>query len=175
MSEPYNNDSDAGDGWGTPRWLVEPLSESLGGFDLDPASGAEPVPYARHRYTVEDDGLSLPWRGRVWLNPPYGRSANPKWADKVTEEAARDEVESITALVPASTDRIWFFENYMRADYLTFIKRRIKFIEDGGESEKEATFPSAIVSFGEFPEEYFDAIDRMPRETETVINREVNK
>lgn len=68
---PPNSDSEAGVEWGTPEYVVSPLSDALDGFDLDPASGAEPVPYADERYTVEDDGLAQDWFGDVWLNPPY--------------------------------------------------------------------------------------------------------
>ena len=32
---------------------------------------------AAHYYTILDNGLERPWRGRVWLNPPYARG----WID----------------------------------------------------------------------------------------------
>ena len=81
MSEqPHNSDSNAGVEWGTPKKYVLPLSNTIDGFDLDPASGAEPTPYADTRYTKEDDGLVQDWFGHVWLNPPYGREHNLNWA-----------------------------------------------------------------------------------------------
>lgn len=163
MSEPYNADSDAGDEWGTPPKYVEPLSDVLDGFDLDPASGAEPQPYADERYTVEDDGLSTPWYGDVWLNPPYGRSANKQWAKRTVDQWQNEDVETITALVPASTDTQWFQNNYFEANYLTFIEGRIEFLGDG---DNNATFPSVIASFGTFPEEYLSALNEMGVVTE---------
>jgi len=42
-------------------------------FDLDvaaPLGGVSWIP-ARDYYTQEDDGLSKPWIGRVWMNPPF--------------------------------------------------------------------------------------------------------
>lgn len=45
-------------------------------FDLDvcaPPDGPPCVP-AERWFTKEDDGLSQPWSGRVWMNPPYSHA-----------------------------------------------------------------------------------------------------
>jgi len=57
----------------TPRWLIQAARDVLGGIDLDPATNAEAQAIIRaHRhYTAADNGLLLPWAGRVWCNPPY--------------------------------------------------------------------------------------------------------
>lgn len=58
--------------WLTPRYVLD----LLGHFDTDPcAATVRPWDCARVNYTVEDNGLLLPWEGRVWLNPPYGNEA----------------------------------------------------------------------------------------------------
>lgn len=58
--------------WLTPPWMLE----MLGPFDLDPcAAVGRPWDCASLNYTVEDNGLQLPWSDRVWCNPPYGREA----------------------------------------------------------------------------------------------------
>ena len=58
--------------WLTPRYVLD----LLGQFDTDPcAATVRPWDCARINYTVEDNGLLLPWEGRVWLNPPYGKEA----------------------------------------------------------------------------------------------------
>ena len=69
-------DSDA---WYTPPWIFEGLGVV---FDLDVASPSEPPEWlpARHRYTVAEDGLTEPWFGLVWCNPPY--SAPTAWCRK---------------------------------------------------------------------------------------------
>ena len=87
----------------TPKSLFDQLDIE---FDLDPASCSRElsaVP-ARRIYTVEDDGLSLPWEGRVWMNPPYSKPS--PWVDRFIEHGHG------IALLPASRgakwlDRIW--------------------------------------------------------------------
>ena len=57
------------DVWLTPRHVLD----ALGSFDLDPC--AAPVESgwltADKHYRLPDDGMRLPWQGRVWCNPPY--------------------------------------------------------------------------------------------------------
>lgn len=154
---------DAGPEWATPEWVWHPLSVSLGGFDLDPASGAEIEPIADTRFTIEDNGLEQEWFGDVWLNPPYGRSHNPEWASKVSE--AKDNADSITALVPASTDTQWFQQHYSHADYLTFVEGRISF---NGDKDGKATFANVICSFGNFDADYISQLQRIGFVTETI-------
>jgi len=63
------------DDWGTPIAYVELARRVLGGIDLDPCCSAYwhhwTVKSTRY-YTLEDDGLTCPWSGRVLLNPPGG-------------------------------------------------------------------------------------------------------
>ena len=83
----------------TDEWLTPPeILAALGPFDLDPCTpDAMPWQTAAARYTKRDDGLAQPWRGRVWLNPPFGREA-VRWLRKLA--AHGDGV----ALVPARTE-----------------------------------------------------------------------
>ena len=62
----------------TPKAIVDAARAVLGGIDLDPASCAlanETVQAAAFygQGGIAEDGLSEPWMGRVFLNPPGGR------------------------------------------------------------------------------------------------------
>lgn len=68
----YGQDQLTSDDYYTPAWVFERMGLT---FDLDvcaPPGGVPWVPATRF-LTVADDGLSQPWEGRVWMNPPYSK------------------------------------------------------------------------------------------------------
>jgi hypothetical protein len=168
---------DAGGEWGTPTDIVRPLIAALDQdlFDVDPASGAEPEPYADTRYTVEDNGLRKSWFGHVWLNPPYGEEVNGKWAEKAYRESQRDEVDSITALVPNYGGVSWFKQYYAKCDFKVEIQGKVQFV---GPDDHGPSFYNAIVVFGadNLPSRYIDELRKQgttwvrPDDTPEVIS-----
>src|SRR5436190_19306098 len=73
--------------WFTPAQYIEAARAVLGHIDLDPASceQANLTVVAKRIFTVADDGLSKPWAGRVFLNPPYCRLQGKFVAKLVSE------------------------------------------------------------------------------------------
>jgi hypothetical protein len=123
--------------WWTPRGIVE----SLGAFDLDPCAGVGQRPLAKNVITLPDDGLLSDWRGRVWLNPPYGPHVG-KWAEKMAEH--HNGILLIFARVETRAWRtIW-----TTADAILFPFRRITFEKPDGSSAKSGTAPSAFCAYG---------------------------
>lgn len=105
--------------WVTPPVYIEAARDVLGGIDLDPASSprANQVVQADRCYSLEagEDGLLLPWYGRVWLNPPYGRvreksnrGGQDVWSTRLLDQYAARYVGSGILLVNAVPDRVWF-------------------------------------------------------------------
>lgn len=63
--------------WGTPADIVERARRVMGSIDLDPCSSISfnSIVKATEFYSLDDfgqDGLKLPWKGNVFLNPPGG-------------------------------------------------------------------------------------------------------
>lgn len=134
-------------GWHTPAGLFDRVEMALGPFHLDPcapADGASPV-RATVRFTEADDGLTLDWFGRVFMNPPYGRSLGA-WVGKARAEAARGCL--VAGLVPARTDTAWWHQHIAGAAHVVFLRGRLAF---GGQS-RAAPFPSAVAVWGSSPD-----------------------
>lgn len=98
-------------------------------FDLDPCHPEKPLSWvpAETTYNINDDGLTKPWFGRVWLNPPYGKHT-PQWLEKMSQH------RNGMALVFARTDCKWFHDYVADADAILFMKGRVKFVDGFGVS-----------------------------------------
>jgi phage N-6-adenine-methyltransferase len=127
--------------WATPAGLFQDISDRWGPFDLDPCATPENAKCARF-LTPEDDGLSQPWSGRVFMNPPYGRAIT-HWIRKAWEEAHRPGVV-VVGLLPARTDTRWFHDHIEGCAAVHFLKGRVRF--EGAPAS--APFPSMIVVWG---------------------------
>jgi phage N-6-adenine-methyltransferase len=80
--------SSAREDWETPQALYAALERCFG-FRLDAAASAANAK-APAFFDSARDALAQDWAafGRVWLNPPYGRSIG-RWMHKAAAEAAR--------------------------------------------------------------------------------------
>jgi hypothetical protein len=139
--------------WFTPAHIVERALALLGSLDLDPCSNGGPEPNlpARAHYTAEDDGLGLPWIGKVLLNPPYGRSIGD-WLAKLRSEYLAGNVPEALALVPASPGVGWWREN-LEDCWVCFVAGRLRFVSPEGDGQS-ANFDSAIAYLGPRPEAF---------------------
>lgn len=132
--------SDQKDEWLTPPHIIE----ALGKFDLDPCSPINrPWDTAAKHYTIEDDGLSKEWKGRVFCNPPYGNETK-KWLNKCAEHG------NAIGLVFARTETKMFFESvWGKADAIFFFKGRIAFHHVSGKKSGAAGAPSVLIAYGQ--------------------------
>ena len=124
----YNADDDRY----TPRWLLAHVEAFLGPDYFDPCPAA-------YRAAPVVNGLSIPWHGRVWCNPPYSMMA--PWVTK----AMTEPVDELLLLCPAYTETKWFTPlfNYP----LCFIHGRVNFHTPEGRLVR-APHPSVLVYRG---------------------------
>jgi phage N-6-adenine-methyltransferase len=125
------------DEWATPDSFFSPFDAEFG-FTLDACALPENTKCARF-FSPDDDGLSHPWTGVVWMNPPYGRSIG-RWMQKAWESSC--EGATVVCLVPSRTDSAWWHDYAMKGE-VRFVRGRIRF---SGSSDN-APFPSAVVVF----------------------------
>ncbi len=132
--------------WYTPARIFDGLGLE---FDLDPCApplpGAAWIP-ARRRYSLPENGLELPWEGRVWLNPPYARETAP-WLGKLCEHG------NGVALVFARTDTAWGQLALRKADAVCFVAGRVNFVparprKASNRTNSNAGAPSMLLAYG---------------------------
>ena len=110
--------------WYTPKWIFDHLDTH---FDLDVCSPKGGVPWipATNHYSIEDDGLKSPWKGKVWCNPPFKEAA--KWMKKFYAHG------NGVALCPVSKTR--WFDVFVRDPNvrIELLPSTLKFVVDGNE------------------------------------------
>ena len=124
----------------TPKYLFDKIS-SIFNFSLDACALPENAKCENY-YTPKDDGLSKPWRGGVWCNPPYGREIS-SWVKKAYEESQKEYNSFVLMLLPARTDTRWWWDWVQGKATLFFIKGRVKF----GDHNVGAPFPSVLALY----------------------------
>ena len=138
---------------GKNEWLTPPsILQRLGTFDLDPCAPVNrPWDIAAHHYTVEDDGLRLPWHGRVFCNPPYDKALIAQFIQRCAEH------RNAVALTFVRTDTKLFQELiFPNADSILFIKGRVSFYHVTGMQGGPAGAPSCLIAFDRYNTEMLE-------------------
>jgi hypothetical protein len=99
-------------------------------------------------YTEADDGLSQPWHGQIFLNPPYAyphRRDHVKWLKRLIEHGTG------VALCNALTSSGWWHEVVVpNFPVIVFPNGKTKFIDpDTGERGNEPANGVALMAVGE--------------------------
>jgi phage N-6-adenine-methyltransferase len=144
----HAGNSSMSESWETPRALLETLATVFGRFDLDPCAPRKTRARvkARVHLTEEDDGLSLPWHGTVFVNPPYGRALS-SWVAKAHREVQEGRARTVVALLPARPDTSYWHAHVAGHAAVYFLRGRLRF----GDGDQSAPFPSALAVWGSDP------------------------
>jgi hypothetical protein len=145
--------------WYTPAKYIEAARSALGSIDLDPASNARAnqTVGAKEYFTAEQDGLELDWFGRVFVNPPYGKSEEHgslagAFCNKAMAEYESGNVSACIILVNSLHSQNWQAPLY---EYpVCFVDHRIQFVSGEGEENKNPTFQNLFVYLGNQPERF---------------------
>lgn len=126
--------------WLTPQWLITRLAP----FDLDPCAPVKrPWGTAKRHYTVQNDGLSRPWTGLVWCNPPYGREAI-RWVARLA-----DHGNGIALLFARTDTELWHQYVWPNAHSVVFLRGRLHFCHPAGMiAQENAGAASVLVAYG---------------------------
>jgi hypothetical protein len=133
-SKPHVSQNSGNNEWYTPPAFIDAARAVMGDIDLDPASStvANETVKAKDYFTKDDDGLSLPWYGRVWMNPPYAADLIAKFTEKLAGHVAAGDVQEAIVLVNNATETGWFQDLIGVASAVAFPQSRVKFYQPDG-------------------------------------------
>jgi ParB-like chromosome segregation protein Spo0J len=152
----------------TPEYVTNAAHDVMGGIDLDPASCAMAQEWinAKTYYTIDDDGLSKEWMGRVWLNPPYsytdGRSNQDLWSSRLVTEYRSGNVTEGLLLVKAALGYKWF-ERLWDEWPVCFMGERLSFVMPDSSSTGQSKQATAIFYIGPNVSKFVEVFRTMGR------------
>ncbi len=127
--------------WETPQRLFDELNYEFH-FNLDVCASTSNTK-CRRFITPEQDAFRKKWKGRCWMNPPYGRGIE-QWIRRAVKQIQKGNANVVVCLVPSRTDTVWWHDIVLRyASEIRFVKNRLYF----GDGTERAPFPSVIVVF----------------------------
>ena len=143
--------------WYTPPEYIASARKVMVQIDCDPASSeiANRAVGAGIFYTKEQDGLSKPWAGNVWMNPPYAQPLIAQFADAVSSKYENGKIISAVVLVNNATETAWFQRMASVASAVCFPKGRIRFLDPEGNPGAPLQ-GQAILYFGKEYEKFMD-------------------
>ncbi len=154
--------------WWTPFRYTRAADYVMRGIDLDPASclQANQTVRASRYYTAEDDGLQMPWYGRVYCNPPFTASTSipqPQfaWGSKLVREYQSGNVSEAILLIMAATKQRWFHKLWrMHNGPLCFCEKRIMFIRPNKGDRQDLRESTCFVYLGPNEDRFIEAFSQ---------------
>lgn len=128
------------DTWITPKYITD----AIGKFDLDPCAHIDmPWQHATNQFTINDNGLSQNWNGRVWLNPPFNRKYIDSWFAKMVNHGNG-------ILLTGAAFETKRFEKFVwgKSDGILVLDHRPKFCQPCGESLGNSGQTICLIAYG---------------------------
>lgn len=137
---PFMPEAEERNEWFTPDDLFREIEHRYGPFDID-AAASEKNAKCDLFYDEQADGLSQPWEGVVWCNPPYKNIID--WVRKAFNECRCGRCKRAVLLLPAQTSTAWFHDYALKYGDLYWVRGKRKF----GGAKGSAIMPSLVVVF----------------------------
>lgn len=149
------------DSWSTPDHIIEAARAALGTIDLDPATNAAAQARVRAAtyYTAENSGLdpARPWRGRVWMNPPYSHPLVEQFTSRLLEEYDAGHVTEAIILLNNASDTKWMQAMFRPGATLLLVRGRVRFVNERNEAAMSPRDAQFILYYGPHPERFREA------------------
>ena len=135
--------------WYTPKIYIDSARAVLGEINIDPASNnfSQKTINADVFYTIDDDGLTKEWSGKVWMNPPYTARVINRFIEKLVNHFQAGEVTEAIILTNSNTDTSWFHQGASEGSAVCFTSGRINFLKESGE-KSSPTNGQSFIYFG---------------------------
>lgn len=111
--------------WYTPLWLIDRAKAVMGSITCDPATCDAAQAYICADIAYTSHGLSQPWSGNVWLNPPFDDTAT--WVQAFYDKWHANEFERGILLVNTTFGYKWY-EQAIRTMPCVLLRERLHFI-----------------------------------------------
>lgn len=127
------------DEWYTPEYVFKALGCE---FDLDVAHPDKETNVPCFQW-ISKDSLDLPWKGFIWMNPPFGgRNGIIPWLNKFYHHG------NGIALTPDRTSTEWWQNAIKKCDACLFVNGKIKFIDQNGNIGKSPSNGTTLFAVG---------------------------
>ena len=160
--KPHVSNNSGNNEWYTPKHYIDLVRNVLGQIDLDPASCeyANRTVQAKRFYSIDDDGLSQVWSGKVFMNPPYAADLVQKFTEQFVNCWQAGFIDEGIVLVNNATETSWFIGMVEYASAVSFPKGRIRYESP----TKETNAPlqgQAFLYFGNNPDKFMSAFSEI--------------
>lgn len=123
----------------TPKIFID----RLGPFDLDPCASVV-RPWSTAKVHLTSCGLEAPWKGFIFLNPPYGRTSNEHlWLAKLAAHG-----NGIALVFVKTETRSWQENVWGKANGILMLGKRISFCNTDGSTTEGKFGASCLIAYG---------------------------
>jgi hypothetical protein len=133
--------------WYTPPWIIDLARSVMGEITTDPASADLPQTWIKAEtfYTAKQNGLGLPWRGNLWLNPPF--EDTKLWVTEAAVAFHTGAIKQAVILVNSAHGYNWY-EALWVAFPVCCLRERLRFVNEQGIAGGQAKKGQTLVYMG---------------------------